>query len=71
MKAAPRAVDAGRAAASAAGPTSIMTTMQASDDAGGLAQTLARGIAPERSVAPEPVAEESGDTGPKLIDADN
>ena len=41
------------------------------DEAGGLAQTLARGVAPERNVAPEPVAEESGDTGPKLIDADN
>jgi len=42
------------------------------DDAGGLAQTLARGIAPERSVAPpEPVADEGGDTGPKLIDVDN
>ncbi len=56
-----------------------------SDETGGLAQTLARGAAPERSVpernapernapersAPEPVAEESGDAGPTLIDVDN
>lgn len=41
------------------------------DEAAGLAQTLARGMTPERNVAPEAVADDTGDTGNKLIDADS